>query len=380
MNVWGDPHLTASNGNVAEFQTNGLAIKLADGTIVEFQPTALSHDVAHVSEVAVTNSGGTVLMSNFEGQAGSAVVVSAVHQGNAHAADSSMGNINDTVLTAGTQDIGALKTFSGATLASTNPAFDLDGLGGGVNQYDTNFVVPVTLALPARIGGASSANMAGNSEQNVQPATASVGAAPAIASATTQPATATPALASLPDVAAVIRDLSSQVIASPNLTSGQAAAALASLNSIQTELLGASATAPAPASANPSTGISRFTIDNILREADGLAPLAAPDTSAAIPTTSASVAPSVPGMITQLLELVSNSTLSPGGKDAAVTTLASIGNELTALPIPMPEPAILRPSPASTTVQKESPAASANGSVPVPATHPAATQSTGVPA
>ena len=141
LNVWGDPHLTASDGNLADFQQDGLTINLGDGTQVEFKPTALSNGVAHIDEATVTKNGQTVGITNLEGQnSTSSPMLSGVIQGKASAFDSSMDNVTDTVMTTGSSDIGQLTFADGTTLNSTTSQYDLDGIGGGVQEYFTNFI------------------------------------------------------------------------------------------------------------------------------------------------------------------------------------------------------------------------------------------------
>ena len=136
VNVWGDPHVTASDGNQAEFQQDGLTLNLADGTQVEFSPTALSASgVAHIQDLAVTKNGQTVGVTNFEGQAGTAPTISDILQGPASTYSSTLDNTFDTVLTAGRTDIGAFTFSDGTLLNSTGSQMDLDGIGGGMTEY-----------------------------------------------------------------------------------------------------------------------------------------------------------------------------------------------------------------------------------------------------
>ena len=335
MNVWGDPHLTASDGTSAEFQKNGLAIKLADGTIIEIQPTVLSNGVAHISEVAVTNGNGTVLMSNFEGQAGSQVNVGAVQAGDAKSADPSMGNINDTVINVGTQDIGALTTYGGSQIVSSGPAFSLDGLGGGVSQFFTNFVTPQMIGA----GEGSTGTVVGNSDQSTQPFTAPTATGVAVARVTTPTSSL---VGPLPDVGALMQSLTAQINASLTLTPSEKIQALTSLNMTQAELLDAPAPTPAatvvPApSSDASAGIGYFTIENILREADGLAPLpAAPVATPTAPAAPAVVSTTVPGAIQQLVQTINASSLNASVKAVLTDSAQNLLALMAALP---PQPA-----------------------------------------
>ncbi len=385
LNVWGDPHLTASDGNVAEFQRNGIAINLADGTTVEIQPTALNNGVAHISEVAVTSSSGTVLMSNFEGQAGSQVDISAVRSGNAHSSDSSMGNLNDTVLVAGKQDIGALTTLGGSQISSTNPTFSLDGIGGGVEQYFTNFVTSAMIG----VGGQSTGGVAGNSDQSAQPAAAAsaplssatvalpVSETPATVPIVTQSPTAGLASASSPpDLGLLMQSLTAQVANSPTLTSDQKVQALVSLETMQAELNDAPAkatTAAAQPSSNPSAGISTFTIDNILRVSNGLAPIVTtPDTVSAASSAPAAISATVPGMVSQLVETINSSSLGADVKTALSAAAQSLGTLLTMPPAATPATGTVSAAgdvgaQAPTTSVAQAPAATPNESASAPA-------------
>ena len=163
VNIWGDPHLTASDGNLADFQAHGLTLLLPDGTRLEIEPTATTNGVAHIAEATVTKNGQTVLMSNFEGQAGSQVTVGPIMQGNAQAVSPTMDNVSDTVLDAGNTDIGAWSLTNGQLLTSTGSQMNLDGMGGGVELYFNNFNTAASLGMVSaeasgQAGGGSGSN------------------------------------------------------------------------------------------------------------------------------------------------------------------------------------------------------------------------------
>lgn len=66
--VWGDPHISVGGKDTAEFQSNGLTIRLDDGTEVQIQPTAKDGGGhAYINQVAVTKGDQAVTMSGFHG-------------------------------------------------------------------------------------------------------------------------------------------------------------------------------------------------------------------------------------------------------------------------------------------------------------------------
>ena len=374
VNVWGDPHVTASNGNQAEFQQDGLTLKLADGTNVEFKTTGLVNGVSHIAEMAVTKNGQTVEVGNFEGQSGANVTVGTVQQGSAHAVDATMGNIYDTVLTAGSSDVGSLSFQGGSQLNSKSSQFNLDGMGGGVSQYYTNFVTAASLGAGASTAGAAVAGAASG--------TASGASTTAASSATGSAAAGSAAAASnVPsDLGALVQGLTTQIQMSPTMTSDQKVQALGALSQISAKLLDAPPVAQTP-SYNPGGGIPLATIQGILASANGLPSPASP--AATAPTVP--VATDMPGMLTQLQAAVGNSSLGSADKTTLGVVVAQLGAIMTAPPpvaatIPATTTPAVAPeataavSPAGTTTSTAATAATA-ATTPAATTNPPAVSS-----
>ena len=307
LNVWGDPHLTASDGNLAEFQQDGLTINLGDGTQVEFTPTALSNGVAHIDDMTVTKNGQTVGITNFEGQGGtSSPTVSSIIQGNASAYNSSMDNVTDTILTAGSSDIGQLVFDNGTTLNSTTSQLDLDGIGGGVEEY-----------MPGFIGNSVGTDAAGSAA-----ASATNSAIPVSTSAATSSSGATPT----PTLTTLIQNLTAAV-ASTSAPSGEQTVATAALQNIFMSLQNTPA-----ASAGGSSGISQSTLDSIYNNALGgnvYTPPAAP----AMTTTQ---------MIDTLNQMINTSGVSP-------TEMATLDTNLSSVALVFAPPAPVASTPAAAT-------------------------------
>ncbi len=82
--VWGDPHITANGKDTAQFQHNGLTLKLDDGTTVQIQPTAVDGGGhSYINQVAVTKGDQAVTMSGF-------------HSGSLHTSDVMNGQAQGT--------------------------------------------------------------------------------------------------------------------------------------------------------------------------------------------------------------------------------------------------------------------------------------------
>ena len=282
VNIWGDPHLTASDGNLADFQANGLTLLLPDGTRLEIEPTALTNGVAHIAEATVTKNGQTVLLSNFEGQAGSQVTVGPILQGDAKAASPTMDNLSDAVLDAGNTDIGAWSLTDGHLLTSTGSQMNLDGMGGGIELYFKNFNTTASLGMVS----AEASGQAGGSSGSDAPSNA-------ISTSTT---TGTPAAAS-------------------------PTAAAPSLESIQ-------------AQSNPDFGNSIATIDAMLDEVLGV-PV---PSSSSTPTATASVPATPPGSVG------SSAPTSAGSSTTAAPTQVTVNGSSTPTSSTTTSPALPQPT------------------------------------
>ncbi len=131
VDVYGDPHVYTSDGDRAEFQKNGLEIDLADGTQVQFKPTAETNGFSHIDSLAVTKRGQTVVESGFYSADGSAkVTTSTLQQGGAGSAQG-FNDPNRTVMT--TAQGGGLNTLvnaAGVQLSDKTNQTSLDGMGG----------------------------------------------------------------------------------------------------------------------------------------------------------------------------------------------------------------------------------------------------------
>ena len=124
VDIYGDPHVYTSAGDMANFEKNGLQIQLGDGTKVDFNPTALSSTgVSDINSVDVVGNNGTAVMSGFN--VGGNVSTSPIYQAGP------MDDPQNTVLHTG-QDgsLGTLYNAAGSALNSTTTPQSLDGMGG----------------------------------------------------------------------------------------------------------------------------------------------------------------------------------------------------------------------------------------------------------
>lgn len=130
--VWGDPHLSASNGQAGEFQNGPLTIQLSDGTDVEIVPTAKNaNGVATTSQVIVTRGNGAVILSGQQSSSG--VTSSGVLDGGGPIMANNFPA--DTVLTMGSDGTLYQTNQYGQSTGQAigdNPSTDLDNLGGAL--------------------------------------------------------------------------------------------------------------------------------------------------------------------------------------------------------------------------------------------------------
>jgi hypothetical protein len=154
VEMFGDPHVRTSAGDEAAFQQDGLAIELADGTMVQIKPTALSNGVAHIDAVSITKAGQTSFMTGFYSADGKATVqTSALKQGNAFQNDPTFDSYDDAVLRAGDDSVADLSFSDGTKLDSKSSELDLDGRQDGVgaflderNPMDRNYSAVLSVA------------------------------------------------------------------------------------------------------------------------------------------------------------------------------------------------------------------------------------------
>lgn len=131
VDVFGDPHVYTSDGDRAEFQKDGLRIDLADGTRIEFKPTAQTNGFSHIDAVSVTKGDRTVVERGFYAADGSARVTTAPLRGDGASPAAGFGDPNATVMT--TAPGGGLNTLvnaRGIALSDKVNQTALDGMGG----------------------------------------------------------------------------------------------------------------------------------------------------------------------------------------------------------------------------------------------------------
>ena len=302
VNIWGDPHLTASDGNLAEFQTNGLTLDLPDGTQVEIEPTALSNGVAHIAEATVTKNGQTILLSNFEGQAGPQVTVGPILQGDAKVASSTMDNTSDTVLEASSTDIGAWSLTGGQALTSTGSQINLDGMGGGIAQYFNNFNTAASLGMASAEANGQAASTSGTNTPSDTGAASSSSTIPTSTVADASALLESIQAQSNPDFGnslATINAMLDQVLGIPIPSSSPATAATTSVSTADTSSNISPATnginIVTTASATP-TAVSGASTSSALPATSSTMPVATTPVTAPT-TTYATVSPSETGSI-----------------------------------------------------------------------------------
>ncbi len=131
VKVFGDPHVYTSDGDRADFQKDALEINLADGTQIQFKPTALTDGVSHIGAVAVTRAGQTVVETGFYAADGSAKVSTGTLQEGGPATAQGFNDPNATVLrTAPGGALDNLFNSAGIELNSKTSETLLDGMGG----------------------------------------------------------------------------------------------------------------------------------------------------------------------------------------------------------------------------------------------------------
>jgi len=135
VDVFGDPHVYTSDGDRAEFQKDALETNLADGTQLQFKPTAVTSDgVSHIAALAVSRSGQTVVETGLYSADGSAKVsIGAVQQGGP-ATTEGFNDANATVLSSAPGGgLNILVNQAGVQLSSKTSQTMLDGMGGAAN-------------------------------------------------------------------------------------------------------------------------------------------------------------------------------------------------------------------------------------------------------
>ncbi len=131
VDVFGDPHVFTSDGDRAEFQKDGLRIDLADGTRVEFKPTAQTNGFSHIDSVSVTKGDQTVVARGFYADDGSARVTTGPVQGDDAAPARGFNDPNATVMTTATGGgLSTLVNAHGVALSDKVNQTALDGMGG----------------------------------------------------------------------------------------------------------------------------------------------------------------------------------------------------------------------------------------------------------
>ncbi len=100
--VWGDPHISVGGKDTAEFQNDGLSLKLDDGTMVQIQPTAKdAGGHSYINQVAVTKGDQAVTMSGLHD---GGLHTSGVMNGQAQSTQQSFDEPNEIDLTEGDDD------------------------------------------------------------------------------------------------------------------------------------------------------------------------------------------------------------------------------------------------------------------------------------
>jgi hypothetical protein len=136
VEAFGDPHLYTSNGTAASFKYDGVALQLADGTQIQIKPTDVVNGVSHIDEVAITKNNQTVVQKGFYSADGKGSVSTGdVTQGGPSSAEG-FNDTRDTALRVSSSgDLGTLVTYLGSKLNSHDLNASIDGLGGGFNAF-----------------------------------------------------------------------------------------------------------------------------------------------------------------------------------------------------------------------------------------------------
>lgn len=132
VKVWGDPHLTTSDGDHASFTKDNLTIDLPDGTKVTMQPTKMENGVAYLDKVAIIKGNEAVEMSGLDPRDGQAVQIGNVLN-NADAIDAKYAD--GSVFRAGKQVDDLTAARDGHEIVGNDPngrwgEWNLDGMGG----------------------------------------------------------------------------------------------------------------------------------------------------------------------------------------------------------------------------------------------------------
>ncbi len=134
--VWGDPHISVAGKDTAEFQNDGLSLKLDDGTLVQIQPTAKdAGGHSYISQVAVTKGDQAVTMSGLHD---GGLHTSGVMNGQAQSTRQSFDEPNEIDLTEGDDDQLYAQNANGSMgsqIANTGSGeVDLDQLASTASQ------------------------------------------------------------------------------------------------------------------------------------------------------------------------------------------------------------------------------------------------------
>ncbi|WP_131115243.1 hypothetical protein [Lichenihabitans psoromatis] len=202
VEVYGDPHIYTSAGDRANFQHDGLTIKLSDGTEVQFKQTAEVNGVSYIDQVAVTKDNQTVIQSGFHDGSAS-VKTGSVQQGGPSSAQG-FNDVSDTVLHVG--NAGSLDTLvnaMGSQLNSKTYENSVDGMGGGYAEFGSN---AGTKAIDQYSKAMADNAGTGNGPQAAEEPKGATSTIPSVKEATTA-ADAGPASAGGTDLASLIKQL-----------------------------------------------------------------------------------------------------------------------------------------------------------------------------
>ena len=138
--VWGDPHISVGGKDTAEFQNDGLSLKLDDGTTVQIQPTAVdAGGHSYINQVAVTKGDQAVTMSGLHD---GGLHTSGVMNGQAQSTQQSFDEPNEIDLTEGDDDQLYAQNANGSMgsqIANTGSGeVNLDQLASNASQPTNN--------------------------------------------------------------------------------------------------------------------------------------------------------------------------------------------------------------------------------------------------